>query len=148
MITTLLASALISCPDLSGTFNCPAYGTHQPASLMSVYQTETAGVTSYEYVFDFNPAPSFSRASPNGLIDAGMLKFCSATTLYLGTITGTSAGAVQSHFLNENGDYVVIRGGTEVMHCTKSSAPAVVPVPTPTPTPTPAPAVIESPATS
>jgi hypothetical protein len=124
----LALAASLTCPNLSGSYNCPAYGTSQPASHMSVTQTDTGGVTTYSYLFDFSSAPSYSSASVAGMIDAGMLKFCSATTLYLGNITGTSAGAVQAHFLNLNGDYVVSRGDREVMHCTNATS-----VPTPAP---------------
>lgn len=116
-----------ACPNFSGKFNCPAYGSSQPASVMIVTQSEDKDrVTTYSYTFDIDPTPSDSKASPNGLIDDGMLKFCSKNRLYLGEISGANAGTVQTHFIDDDGAYVVILKGKVVQKCTKFEEPSAL----------------------
>jgi hypothetical protein len=125
MMSPFLVAVALSCPNLSGTFECPAYGTQQPASHMTVTQSETAaGVTTYAYAFDIYPGdPSLSSANTAGMMDQGSLKFCNGDKLFIGEVSGPSSGTVQYHYLNANGDYVVVRADHEVMHCVKSLTP-------------------------
>jgi hypothetical protein len=109
-------NAFADCPNLSGVFLCPAYGTSQPADTMTVTQAVTNGVTTYTYAFQ-TLGTSTSSASPAGIIDQGMLKFCDNNKLYLGEISGAHAGLVQAHFIDPQGDYVVTLQGATVQDC-------------------------------
>ena len=118
LLTSTLAHA--ACPDLSGTFNCPAYGP-QPASKLVVTQSTQNDVTTYTYTFDFDPShPSSSDYTEAGKIENDQLKFCYDKNIFIGETTGKNPGSVQTHFLNAAGDYVVTRKGKEVMHCVKN----------------------------
>jgi hypothetical protein len=111
-------TAFADCPNLSGNFLCPAYGPTQPASPMTVTQTETNGVTTYVYAFP-NLGTSSSSASSDGLIEDNLLKFCDNDKLYLGEIAGDHAGEVQTHFIDAQGNYVVLIQGKIVQDCVR-----------------------------
>lgn len=115
--------AQAACPDLSGTFQCPKYGS-QPESKLVVSQATQNDITTYTYTFDFDLAhPSSSDYTERGHMDKDLLKFCHDKNIYIGQTTGTNPGSVQAHFLNTNGDYVVTIKNKEVMHCVKIATP-------------------------
>lgn len=115
IFSSTLASAA-SCPDLSGDYICPAFGSEQPASPLNVDQKTWRGITEYTYTFENLHPPGKprddlvykSKASLDGETDEeGMIYRCEGRRLSI--YNPKNSKSVQQHFREDRtGDYVVV----------------------------------------
>ncbi len=106
-----------ACPQLAGKYKCAAYGAHQPESVLSVSQSQIGEMTYYKYKFDFLDEESLVPASTNGVYDIGAYRICEGDHLKVRSLGPNGPGAMQDHFIDAAGDYVVIVKGKEVQRC-------------------------------
>lgn len=119
LFVTSLASAAVACPDLSGTFDCPASGG-QPAMTLVVTTKPTVDAGA-AYTFTYNimgkSISSDAEASPKGLPSKyGQINACSQTAFLRKSASGA---VIEQIFINAAGDYETDKGGKTQMTCVR-----------------------------
>jgi hypothetical protein len=117
-VFALVSSGALACPDLSGTYECPARPGQPPMTMIVTMKSDAGETATYAFTYISGDTKTSLQAvaGPKGIVGAdGVTSSCNGATFMRRDATEQGEGT--RNFINSAGNFESVYGGRTQILC-------------------------------